>query len=63
MGQLQINEMKERIHAELIDFKKISPILIMKKFKLSHDIAEKICLMIWLDQHLEARKMALGIEV
>lgn len=41
----------------LKQFKRISPFLIMRKFKLSHEAANKICQKIWLRQHLEARKL------
>lgn len=52
----------ERVYIELKGFRKISPLLVMKKYKLSEDLASKICRDIWLKQHLEAREWAKDIE-
>jgi len=63
MGALPIDNFIEKIRNELKNNRKISPILVMKKYRLSEDMATKVCQNIWLNQHLEARKMALGIEI
>jgi len=55
-------QMIELVYKEIGQFRKISCILIMKKFKLSEDISQYICQKIWLRNHLEARKMAKDLE-
>ncbi len=62
MDSLQIENMYEKINKELKNFNKISTILVMKKYNLSENKARKICQSIWLDRHLEARKLALGMQ-
>ena len=47
---------------ELSDFKKISPMLIQKRYGLNEESAHKICCKIWLLRNIEARNLAKGIE-
>lgn len=37
---------------------RITPPFLMRKFNITDDIAKKICTIVWLRQHLEARKLA-----
>ncbi len=53
----------DKAFTDLASFKKISPILIMKKYHLSEDLAKKICQNVWLRQHKEAREMARSVEI
>lgn len=39
-------------------FKRISPILFMRKFKLNFDCALNLCHKIWRKRHVEAREFA-----
>ena len=41
---------------------RISPLFLMRKFKLTYAKSYEICLRVWLRQHLEARMLAKNIE-
>jgi ribosomal protein S25 len=62
MDTVFIEDLSDRAYTELKKFKKISTILVMKKYQLNEDAARKICQNVWLRQHIEAREMAKGIE-
>lgn len=42
----------------LKDFRRITPALLMRRFKIKGEFASKICQKIWLRQHAEARMAA-----
>lgn len=56
------NELENKIFEFCSNLKKISPFLLMRKFKLNYDTANKICSKIWLKNHLEARNLARQVE-
>lgn len=55
-------KMIELVYNKIGHFKKISPMLVMKKFKLSEEIAKIICQKIWLINHIEAKRLAKDVE-
>jgi hypothetical protein len=63
MDTLQVENIRDKINREMQSFLKISPILIMKKYNLNEDLSMKICQHIWLNRHLEARKLTRTIEI
>ncbi len=44
-------------------FRKITPIFLMRKFKITYDFAEIICIKIALRQHFEIRKFVKEMEM
>ena len=53
-----IADCEEKIVEYFKEYRKTTPALIMRKFQVSAEFANKICYSIWLTQHLEARKLA-----
>jgi hypothetical protein len=56
------NELENKIFEFCANLMKISPLMLMRKFKLNYDAANKICRKIWLKNHIEARKLSRQIE-
>jgi len=52
-----MNENLEKEAFKLLSvFRKITPVFLMRRFKLNYDMANKICSRVALRQHLEIRK-------
>lgn len=46
----------------LKEFRRITPLLIARKFKLRLEYAQKVCQHVWLRQHITARQAAVGLD-
>lgn len=57
-----IEEYIEKSWELLKEFKRITPPLIARKFKLNLDFAQKVCEQVWLRQNREARLAAMELE-
>jgi hypothetical protein len=57
-----MEEYIEKAYLLLKVFPKITPALIMRKFKVTLEAANKICARVWLRQHKEARAAAAEID-
>jgi hypothetical protein len=57
-----LEEYVEKAYLLLKVFPKITPALIMRKFKVTLEAANKICAQVWLRQHKEARAAAAEID-
>lgn len=57
-----IEEYIEKAWELLNEFKRITPILVARKFKLEMKFAQKVCEQVWLRQNREAREAAMELE-
>jgi hypothetical protein len=53
-----IDELIEQAWQILNISQRVTPPLLMRKLKIDGDMAGKICSIVWLRQHLEARQLA-----
>lgn len=51
-------ELIEKAYLMLLEYPKITPLLVMRRFGINSEMAKEVCAKVWLRQHLEARKMA-----
>lgn len=57
-----IEDYIEKAYELLKIHRRISPPLLMRKFKIKYDMARKICNKVALRSHLEAKKLAKEVE-
>lgn len=53
---------EEEMEKILVEFNGVSPLVVMRRLKVSLDMAKDLCQKVWLRQHLEARKLAKDLE-
>lgn len=53
-----IKNIEDEAFEYLKSFRRISPVFLMRKFKLTYKMAINVCQKIYLRQHVEARKLS-----
>lgn len=60
--KLSFENFEDKAYQMLDEFRSISPALLMRRFQINFDSANRICMNVWKRQHLEARELAKEID-
>jgi hypothetical protein len=58
-----VDNLEESVYGLLDEFRRVTPLLVMRRFKVSGQCAQKLCYKVWNRQALEAREYMKALEM